>query len=139
MLNLRGLRRTFRRCFRCLDDADLSSVKGVIGWEVEIVVEDDDGGGGGEKRFSAEIVSGNEQGLFSVNGLALFTAGGTARRRLDRETLDHHELVVRVRDLNWPRREPATCMISVKLSDLNDNRPIVNDIELVIYDKLDTR
>jgi len=56
-----------------------------------------------------------------MNSLALFT-GGT-RRGLDRETLDHHELDM---------------LVSVHLSDLNDNRSIVNDVELVVYDKLDT-
>ena len=88
-----------------------------------------------EKNFKAEIVSGNEHGFFAMNGLAFFT--GANRRRLDRETLERHELVVRVEDLNAKRT--AKCVIAVKLSDLNDNRPIVNDIELVVYDKLDTR
>jgi len=88
-----------------------------------------------EKRFNAEIVSGNEADLFSMNGLALFT--GSTRRRLDRESLDHHQLEVRIKDLGSGRE--TRCAISVKLSDLNDNRPIVNDVELVVYDKLDTR
>jgi len=46
-------------------------------------------------------------------GLPLF-ANGT-RRRLDRDTLDQYELDV---------------VMSVNLSDQNDNRSIVNDVEL---------
>ena len=30
-------------------------------------------------------------------------------------------------------------MVSVNFSDLNDNRSILNDVELVSYDKLDMR
>ena len=82
-----------------------------------------------EKRFMAEIISGNELDLFSMNGLALFT--GSTRRRLDAETLSHHELVIKVSDLNVKR--DATCHVVINVNDLNDN------IELVIYDKLDTR
>ncbi len=44
--------------------------------------------------------------------------------RLDRETLNQYELDV---------------VVSVNFSDLNDNRSILNDVELVGYDKLDMR
>ena len=44
--------------------------------------------------------------------------------RLDRETLNQYELDV---------------VVSVNFSDLNDNRSIFNDVELVSYDKLDMR
>jgi len=98
-------------------------------------LKDFEASGLAEERFSAEIVSGNEAGLFGMNGLGLFT-GGT-RRRLDRETMDHHELEVVVREAGTLRER--RCVVNVQLSDLNDNRPIVNDVELVVYDKLDTR
>lgn len=88
-----------------------------------------------EKKFKAEIVGGDADGLFEMNGLSLFT--GATRRRLNKELMDHYELTVRVLDLSVNRM--ASCLVVVNVTDLNDNRPIVNDIELVIYDKLDTR
>ena len=65
-----------------------------------------------KKRISEEI----ETGLF---GLALFANG--MWRCLYRETLDQYELDV---------------VVSVNLSDLNENRSFVNDVELMGYDKL---
>ena len=91
--------------------------------------------GEAEARFKAEIVGGDPDGLFEMKGLALFT--GATRRRLNKELLDHYELTVRVVDLRANRI--ASCLVVVNVTDLNDNRPIVNDIELVVYDKLDTR
>lgn len=92
-------------------------------------------------RYKAEIVSGNQQGLFQMQGLSLYTASST--RKLDRETRSWHELDIRVLDesaaaFNSSRSSiVANCKIIVTVNDVNDNRPIVNDVELTIYDKLD--
>ena len=74
--------------------------------------------GEAEKRFSAEIVSGNEAG-----------------------PVRHEQPCViywRHAEGPGPRDHELDMLVSVHLSDLNDNRSIVNDVELVVYDKLDT-
>lgn len=84
-------------------------------------------------RYSIQIVSGNAAGLFSATGLTVQTTG----RKLDREVRDHHTLELKVLDLLANSTRSATCRLDVQVNDLNDHRPIVNDIELSIYDRLD--
>ena len=89
-------------------------------------------------RFKAQIVSGNAQGLFQMQGLAVHT--GSSSRKLDRETRAQHELEIRVVDeLTTNYTRAATCKLIVNVNDINDNRPIVNDVELTMYDKLDSK
>jgi len=87
------------------------------------------------KSYKSQIIAGNPQGLFSMNDLSLYT--GSSLRKLDRETRIQHELDIKISEINSTRY--ATCKIVVNLNDINDNRPIVNDIELIIYNKLDEK
>ncbi|CAF0806124.1 unnamed protein product [Brachionus calyciflorus] len=88
-------------------------------------------------RFKSQILAGNPQGLFYMNGLSLYTSSSS--RKLDRETRAVHELEIKIsensQEFNSSRY--ALCKIIINVNDINDNRPIVNDIELDIYDKLD--
>jgi hypothetical protein len=99
-----------------------------------------------EDRFTAQIVSGNAQGLFSISGLTLFT--GSSARKLDRETRTQHELDIKIVEQptngnNSPVSNSSSrftmCKLIINVNDINDNRPVVNDIELIIYNKLDKR
>jgi len=90
------------------------------------------------KVYKAQIVSGNTHGLFSMNELSLFT--GSSSRKLDRETRAYHELDIQITETNeaFNSTRYASCRVVVNLNDINDNRPIINDIELVIYNNLDS-
>jgi hypothetical protein len=100
------------------------------------------------QRFSTQILTGNAQGLFEMKGLNLFT--GSSSRKLDTETKDEHELELKITEIipsdgylnetttttTVPSRF-AFCKIIINVNDLNDNRPIVNDIQLFMPDRLD--
>ncbi|RMZ97665.1 protocadherin Fat 1 isoform X1 [Brachionus plicatilis] len=92
-----------------------------------------------QSRFRAEIISGNIQGHFYLSGLSLFTSASA--RKLDREAQSKHELQIKVVDNGgggeFNSSRFALCRIVVNVEDVNDHRPIVNDIELDIYDQLD--
>ena len=93
-------------------------------------------------EFVAQILTGNAQGLFDMEGLSLYT--GSSSRKLDRETRAQHELDVKITHVTanatlQASRRFATCKIVVNVNDVNDNRPVLNAVELVIYNKLDTR
>jgi hypothetical protein len=95
-----------------------------------------------ESRYRAQIVAGNAQGLFQMHGLSLHT--GSSARKLDRETRATHELEIRIVDqlasnYSAARSAAATCKVIVSVGDINDNRPIVNDVELTMYDRLDAK
>ena len=91
-------------------------------------------------RFNAEIYSGNAQGLFYMSALGLYTSASS--RKLNREAQSRHELFVKIVEssdrtgLNSTPRF-ALCRIVVNVEDINDHRPIVNDVELDMYDQLD--
>ena len=91
-----------------------------------------------ENDFKGQILTGNAQGLFHMDGLSLFT--GSSSRKLDRETRHQHELEIKIADSSSNSSSRfALCKVIVNVNDINDNRPIVNDIELVVYNKLDSR
>jgi hypothetical protein len=85
------------------------------------------------RDYAAQIVAGNSQGLFSTTGLTIYTTG----RKLDREARDQHILDLKIVDRTSNATRFAVCRIKINVNDLNDNRPIVNDIELNMYDRLD--
>jgi hypothetical protein len=87
-------------------------------------------------RFRLTIVSGNSMSLFTVNGHSIQTS--SLSRKLDREARKQHELDMRIVDEEWPARF-AQCKLLIDINDINDNRPVVNDIELLVYNKLDPK
>jgi hypothetical protein len=86
-------------------------------------------------RYSVQIVSSTHGGLFSASGLTISTTG----RKLDREARDRYVLDLKVTDrtLASNSSRQALCRLIVLVNDVNDNRPIVNDIELSLYDRVD--
>lgn len=90
-----------------------------------------------DDRYSIQIVSGNSHSLFSSSGLTIHTTG----RKLDREMREQHTLELKVIDRGNSSTSGsqrfATCRLDVIVNDLNDHRPIVNDIELSMYDRLE--
>ncbi len=109
--------------------------------DYEMVTDDEEITMDDDSRYRAQIVSGNAQGLFQMQGLSLHT--GSSSRKLDRETRAQHELEIRIIDQlasNYSvRSAAASCKVIINVNDINDNRPIVNDVELSIYDRLDAK
>jgi hypothetical protein len=92
--------------------------------------------------YSAQILNTEEtQGYFTMNGLDL--QAGT--RKLDREVQIRHELDIKVTESygknaqsNSSTARYALCKIVIMLNDINDKRPIINELELTVYNKLDS-